>query len=201
MARLAGNDWLDHLPWVLLGIRTAVKEAMGTSVAKMVCGTPLTVPADFFPANQPDPGVLGHLEQLREITGSLAPARTVRHSFPPSNLPKSLNSCGFVFVKRGQVRPSLRAPYDGPFEVLEKGDKTFKIRIGTKSEVVSLDRLKPASLDPTNLIEVTQPPRRGRTPGQRSKSHSQNGSASSSPIIPSSTRCGRPIIPPNRLVL
>ncbi len=37
-ARLTGRNWIDELPWVLLGIRTAPKEDLGTSSAEMVFG-------------------------------------------------------------------------------------------------------------------------------------------------------------------
>ena len=160
MTRLTDTNWLDHLPWVLLGLRTVLKEDLGTSAAEMVYGSPLTVPADFFPTHRPDPTVLGHLEQLRQITGTLAPAPAVRHGLPTPRTPVSLQSCKFVFIRHDAVRPPLRPPYDGPFEVIEKADKTFKVRIGTRTEVITVDRLKPAYTDPA--VEVAQPPRRGR---------------------------------------
>ncbi len=47
-ARLTDSNWMDELPWVLLGIRTAPKEDLKTSSAELVYGAPLTVPADFF---------------------------------------------------------------------------------------------------------------------------------------------------------
>ncbi len=37
-ARLAGLRWPEHLPWVLLGLRTAPKEDSGVSAAELVCG-------------------------------------------------------------------------------------------------------------------------------------------------------------------
>ena len=35
-------------------------------------------------------------------------------------------------------------PYDGPFRVLEKGEKFFRVRVGAKEQVITVDRLKPA---------------------------------------------------------
>ncbi|MFN9979825.1 MAG: DDE-type integrase/transposase/recombinase, partial [bacterium] len=37
-ARSAANDWPDHLPWVLLGLRAAPKEDSAISSAEMVLG-------------------------------------------------------------------------------------------------------------------------------------------------------------------
>ncbi|XP_032871989.1 uncharacterized protein LOC116969181, partial [Amblyraja radiata] len=42
-ARLTEPDWVDALPWVLLGIRTAPKEDLASSSAELVYGSPLTV--------------------------------------------------------------------------------------------------------------------------------------------------------------
>ena len=42
-ARLTGPNWMDELPWVLLGIRTAPKEDIGCSSAELVYGAPLRI--------------------------------------------------------------------------------------------------------------------------------------------------------------
>ena len=56
-ARLRGPDWIDKLPWVLLGIRTVPKEDSVTSSAELVHGAPLTVPGNFIvtPHGREDP--------------------------------------------------------------------------------------------------------------------------------------------------
>ncbi len=43
-ARSEANDWPDHLPWVLLGLRAAPKEESVVSLAEMVLGDPLVLP-------------------------------------------------------------------------------------------------------------------------------------------------------------
>ncbi len=47
-ARLTNGNWVDELPVVLLGIRTALKEDLSCSAAEMVYGTTLRLPGDFF---------------------------------------------------------------------------------------------------------------------------------------------------------
>ena len=49
-----------------------------------------------------------------------------------------------VFVRHGARRTPLARPYDGPFRVLEKGEKFFRVLAGTKEQVITVDRLKPA---------------------------------------------------------
>ena len=47
-ACLSGPNWMDELPSVLLGIRTAPKEDLGCSSAELVYRSPLTIPGDFI---------------------------------------------------------------------------------------------------------------------------------------------------------
>ena len=63
---------------------------------------------------------------------------------PRAEIPAALRSADFVFVKHGARRTPLTQPYDGPFRVLERGEKFFRINVGTKEQVVTVDRLKPA---------------------------------------------------------
>ena len=60
--RLTDPNWIDELPWVLLGIRTAPKEDLHTSSAELVYGAPLTVPGDFVtaPNTTASPDILLH---------------------------------------------------------------------------------------------------------------------------------------------
>ena len=50
-ACLVGCDWTLHLPWVLLGLRTAPREGSGRSAAQQLFGTPLSLPSDFVNEN------------------------------------------------------------------------------------------------------------------------------------------------------
>ena len=165
-ARLSGPNWSDELPWVLLGIRTAPKEDLGSSSAEMVYGTPLTVPGDFVSQSLQQPNQAAALPQLRQKVGSLKPIPTSQHGRPASSVPLSLGDSQFVFLRRDSHRTPLQRPYEGPYRVLQHGDKTFTLDMGGKDKVVSVDRLKPAHLDNEQPIVVAQPPRRGRPPAR-----------------------------------
>jgi transposase InsO family protein len=62
-ARLAGDKWPDHLPWVLLGIRAAPKDNSNISAAEATLGTPLTLPGQLLTAAEQPVGRF--VEQLR----------------------------------------------------------------------------------------------------------------------------------------
>ena len=62
-------------------------------------------------------------------------------------------------AKGGAQRP-MADKYSGPYQVLERGNKAWKLQVGDKIEVVSRDRLK-AHLGRV-APEAAVPPRRGR---------------------------------------
>jgi transposase InsO family protein len=88
-AHLTTPNWLDELPWVLLGIRTAPKEDMHGSSAELVYGTPLTVPGDFVAKQQDPANILPHL--LEQVSKFL-PIPTSNHGKPRISLPSDLQS-------------------------------------------------------------------------------------------------------------
>ena len=65
--RLTGPNWVQELPWVQLGIRTASKEDLGCPSAKLVYGTPHTVPGDFFYNCKLQPDHHSELQRLRNM--------------------------------------------------------------------------------------------------------------------------------------
>ena len=176
--RLTGPNWVDELPWVLLGLRTAPKEDLGSSSSELVYGSPLAVPGDFFPDSQPQ-STSQELQRQRDRVGSLKPIPTSTHCSEHSrqpNVPGALKDAKFVFVRRDARKTPLQNPYDGPFEVIERAPKHFVLQLGNEQDSVSIDRLKPAYIDQTKPIQVAQPPRRGRPPGKTNPKPSGNGS-------------------------
>ena len=161
-ARLTGPNWIDELPWVLLGIRTAPKEDLHTSSAELVYGAPLTVPGDFVasPNSTASPGTL--LRTLHDKVQGFMPVPTSHHGTQTSSVSPILHSSQYVFVRRDCHRSPLERPYEGPFKVIHSGPKVFTIDRGGKLETISIDRLKPAHLDFDMPVPVPMPRPRGR---------------------------------------
>ena len=160
-ARLTGADWFDQLPWVLLGLRTTVKDDLRCSPAELVFGAPISVPGDCLPSSQPLP-VSGQLQLLRDVVGRFRPQQTSHHVAPRPAGPQLPPGTQFVFIRRDGHKLPLTPAYDGPFKVLVQSDKTVTIERGLERDVVSVDRCKAAQLDED--VPMQLPPRRGRPP-------------------------------------
>jgi hypothetical protein len=74
--------------------------------------------------------------------------------------PPPLRGCKYVYIRRDAPSHALAAKYDGPFRVLVAGGKFFRVAVGDRTEVVSVDRLK--SHVGGQPLEPALPPRRGR---------------------------------------
>uniref|UniRef100_A0A0L8FMR9 Uncharacterized protein n=1 Tax=Octopus bimaculoides TaxID=37653 RepID=A0A0L8FMR9_OCTBM len=79
---------------------------------------------------------------------------------PRSTVPNNLRTANFVFVRHDTRRKPLQLPYDGPYQVIQPGDKSFELLIGGQDRV-TIDRLKPLHLDIDSPVQVAQPPNRG----------------------------------------
>jgi len=154
-SRLAGADWYPHLPWVLLGIRAAPKEDSNVSSAELLYGAPLILPGQPLLAAESPPPPSGW-------SPTPIPTRPLSYSEVVQQLPAALQSASFVYVRRGGASPPLSPAYSGPFRVLSRSPKSFRIAIGDRVEDVSVDRLKPHT-GPAPLLPAA-PPKRGRPP-------------------------------------
>jgi hypothetical protein len=160
-AKAAGVKWMDSLPWVLLGLRSAPKEDSGLSSAEMVYGAPLSLPGEFL--GSPDMPVETLVDRVRAgLPDFEPPAMRLCRPEVGEGLPAALASASHVYVLKGGSLPSLAQRYSGPFVVLERNAKTFRLAVGSREEVVSVDRLKPhlGTLSTSSAV----PPRRGRPP-------------------------------------
>jgi transposase InsO family protein len=98
-SRAASADWHDHLPWVLLGIRTAFREDSEFSLAEAVYSSQLVLPGQFNnTAESPLPYFPRELQTM--MTGR--PPPPVRHNAAPapSAPPEELLLARFVLVRR-----------------------------------------------------------------------------------------------------
>lgn len=141
----ANNNWVETLPLVLLGIRTAFKEDLQASSAELVYGETLRLPGEFFhPESEGTIDLNDFKSRLHHIARSLHPSPASRHGHGRSCfIFKELSSSSHVFL-RDTTGGALTPAYSGQHEVLERGEKIFKLLVNGKQVTVSIDRLKPA---------------------------------------------------------
>ena len=148
-------NWADHLPMVLLGIRTALKEDLHCTAAELVYGATLRLPAEFFDnssSNDLDP--VSYVARLKAIMQNLRATPPRRHSRHKAYVSKDLAHCTHVFVRHDATHKPLQPPYNGPYKVMQRDDKTFTIEVNGQQKVVSLDRLKPAHVEDTSVVDT-----------------------------------------------
>ena len=98
------NAWMETLPLILLGIRTALKEDLNSTTAEMVYGTTLRLPGEFFSpsftTSLPYPSnfvtqLKNHLINLK----SVSPRSRQLNSNIPSTLSKATRFCAPRWIK------------------------------------------------------------------------------------------------------
>ncbi|UYV78910.1 hypothetical protein LAZ67_17000240 [Cordylochernes scorpioides] len=140
------TSWSLKLPLVLLGIRSSLREDLNTTTAELVYGKPLPLPGTFF--EDPPPSASSPtepwLEDFKRAMASLKPEPSKPHGNRHVYVPKPLETCSHVYLRRDLILPPLAPPYDGPYEVLFRKPKIYKLKIKKRSTWVSIDRLKPA---------------------------------------------------------
>ena len=174
-ARCSGSDWHTQLPWVLLGLRTMPKEGLNHSAAEIVYSQPLVVPGEFFPYDSTADQT--QIDILRRTVRELAPCRPSKLNNTTSYVPADLSSCEYVFIRKDAHKPPLSKPYRGPFRVLARTDKSYRVQLDNREDWISIDRLKPAYLDMTshNRDITTRSGRTSRPPLRFDMSHLNGG--------------------------
>lgn len=142
------QSWTETLPLVLLGMRSAFKEDLQTSSAELMYGEPLRLPGEFIhyqtPIDTKHSDVTEYVTRLRKLIAKLRPVPASRHGSKNVFVYKDLETATHVYLRDDTNKASLQPAYTGPYEIRERGNKTFKIMINGKERTVTIERLKPA---------------------------------------------------------
>ena len=103
--------WVDALPLVLLGIRTALKEDIHCSAAKLVYSTTLRLSGEFFDSD-PSLSLADPAEYVTQLKATMAKLRAppvCKPSPKKSYLSNDLSSCTHVYIRHdGTRKPHMR---------------------------------------------------------------------------------------------
>lgn len=146
LCNVVSSSWVDELPTVLLGLRTAARSDNGISAAEMTYGTTLRLPADYYdlkPQKEIDSSY-EYVCKLRDTIRNFQSIATRKNSEQNVFVHPDLKSCQYVFVRHDALRRPLQPTYDGPFRVLKRDSKVYIIQMPGRKASISVDRLKPA---------------------------------------------------------
>ncbi|XP_018370082.1 PREDICTED: uncharacterized protein LOC108765739 [Trachymyrmex cornetzi] len=87
---------------------------------------------------------VGFVKELKEHFNELRPVDGTRHGEYRTFIFRDLATSGQVFVRQDAQRAMLQAPYDGPYAVVGRAEKTLVVLVHGKEVTVSIDRVKPA---------------------------------------------------------
>jgi hypothetical protein len=123
----------------------------------MVYGTTLCLPGEFFHSSD-SKSIIDPTDYVTQLKTHMqcvrpTPPRTVQRN---TRVPQALATATHVFVRHDATRNPLQSQYDGPYLVLERKDKFFKVNINGCKDTVSIYRLKPAYLDVPNKPPQSQ---------------------------------------------
>ena len=155
-ARLLGRvNWLSELSWVMLGLRAASNLDTGVSPSILVTGQQPILPGQLVVQT---PTIDDASDFGRKLASAMA-AQTF-HENPwhekrrgRSYAPLDLWTSKFVLVRADKVQSSLIPKYTGPFRVLRRWKKCFRLQLENREETVSVDRLRPFYEDETDHRE------------------------------------------------
>ena len=206
------SSWMEHLPFVLLGLRTSVRADSGCAPSDLLYGSPLRLPGDVVLVGQSaiPPPASEFASQLQSTMRRSSPMPVLHHGSPASSrVDAGLASASHAFLRVDAVKRPLVPPYEGPFQILERSqnNKTFVILRRDKPVTVTVDRLKPAVFLPESnpaLSRRAVPPTPSPTPAPAPSPPPAPQPVSSclDPVDwPLPTRFGRRPRPPDRLNL
>jgi hypothetical protein len=108
------EKWIEALPLILLGIRTAYKEDLQSSAAELVYGEPLRVPGELLVPAAPKVETSVFIHQLRRHMDQVRPTPAARHASPATFVSQGPPGIDPRIPAAGCHTPSLGATLQRP---------------------------------------------------------------------------------------
>lgn len=125
--KCVSGSWLDSLPLVLLGLRTAIKTDSQVSASQLTFGCHLRVPGIFLWDTKDELDTTSasetYVATLQKAMEKLRPVPFLHKRSQAVFVAPELNTCSHVFVREDAVRSPLQRPYKGRI-VLFSGRKS-----------------------------------------------------------------------------
>ena len=104
------SHWVENLPLILLGVRSALQTDFNGTAAEVVYGSSLRPPGGYFESSSNILDSAMYLDRLRENMMTLKPTTQRLQTNRPVYGPCDLQNCTHVFVRIDAVRKPLQKP-------------------------------------------------------------------------------------------
>ncbi|XP_068203601.1 uncharacterized protein [Palaemon carinicauda] len=94
------------------------------------------------------------LDHLRDIARKFRTCLNTYRDRTKHFKPRSLDDCGYVFVRVDAYRQPLTRPYRGPYRVIKKMTKAFLLDVHGQEDWVSINHVKLAFFEGSNTASV-----------------------------------------------
>ncbi|GFS98067.1 hypothetical protein TNCV_2855121 [Trichonephila clavipes] len=121
------SQWTTVLPTILMGFRATWKEDLQATAAEMIYGAPIRLPGEFLYPSKQSADPVTFVGRLRESMQRLSPPTTQHHGQHTIFVSKDLATCSHVFLRTDSLRKGLQPPYVGPYKVVDRTEKVFRI--------------------------------------------------------------------------
>lgn len=177
---------------VMLGLRSIIKEDLNASPAELTYGKSLCLPGQFFNEAKIHTSDIDFIKHFKHTMNQIRPTETAHHDKPSIFIHPKLKAAKYVFVRIDCHKKPLQAPYNGPYQVLKRNEKFFKLNVNGKRQNISIDRIKPAfvELNADDTIDSSKS-------NQPKEMNASNNVTPDQP--PTITRSGRRVRIPDRL--
>jgi hypothetical protein len=119
---------------LLIACELLRRRTAGISSAELVYGA-----AEFL--STAEPPATDFLKKLQLV--EMPATRPLSYAEGAAKPPAALLRASHVYVRRCGTLPPLSLLYVGPYEVLERADKFFRVAVRGREDMVSIYRLKP----------------------------------------------------------
>ena len=143
-AKLNRLNWVFYLGSVVLSINSMHRRELGCSSADIVFFQSLRLPGDMFlPTRNENAFSATLIGQMRRFAASIRPSPTRVEQSRKIYMPPELKTCSHIFVKQDPIKPNLTPPYSGPYLVVSRTDKTFRVLNNDRIMSVAINNVKP----------------------------------------------------------
>ena len=81
--------------------------------------------------------------QIRHFAASIRPSPTRVEQSKKIYMSPELKTCSHIFVKQDPIKPNLTQPYFGPYLVVSRTDKTFRVLNNDRIMSDAINNVKP----------------------------------------------------------